>query len=301
MDNFKNDINRRKFIEAGLKTAGAAALATVPSLKSFAGKREYTVNDVIEIIYKDVPGAGFNRQTVDTIKSGAGLAKVNGIVTTMFPTIEVIRKTIAMNVNFIIAHGDTFYNYADDINWAGPSNVVKQKQEMLVQNGITIWRFHDNWHDHHPDGIVYGVLKKLNWLKYNSTGEKTFSIPPSSLKQIIDYLKTSLGIDHVRVIGDLSASCEKITFLPGAWAGQNQIKKIELDNPDLAIVGELHEWETAEFIRDARLLGSKTSLVVLGHSVSEEPGMEYLVDWLQPKLEGIKVSHIASNSPFTWA
>ena len=39
MDNFKNDINRRKFIEAGLKTAGAAALATVPSLKSFAGKR----------------------------------------------------------------------------------------------------------------------------------------------------------------------------------------------------------------------------------------------------------------------
>ena len=69
MDNFKNDINRRKFIEAGLKTAGAAALATVPSLKSFAGKREYTVNDVIEIIYKDVPGAGFNRQTVDTIKS----------------------------------------------------------------------------------------------------------------------------------------------------------------------------------------------------------------------------------------
>ena len=106
---------------------------------------------------------------------------------------------------------------------------------MLVQNGITIWRFHDNWHDHHPDGIVYGVLKKLNWLKYNSTGEKTFSIPPSSLKQIIDYLKTSLGIDHVRVIGDLSASCEKITFLPGAWAGQNQIKKIELDNPDLLL------------------------------------------------------------------
>ena len=63
MDNFKNDINRRKFIEAGLKTAGAAALATVPSLNSFAGKRE-PVNDVIEIIYKDVPGAGFNRQTV---------------------------------------------------------------------------------------------------------------------------------------------------------------------------------------------------------------------------------------------
>jgi putative NIF3 family GTP cyclohydrolase 1 type 2 len=88
--------------------------------------------------------------------------------------------------------------------------------------------------------------------------------------------------------------------LPGAWAGQNQIKRIDTDAPDVLIVGELHEWETAEYIRDARLLGSKTSLVVLGHSVSEEPGMEYLVEWLQPKLEGLKVTHIASNNPFTW-
>jgi len=300
MSSYKNDINRRQFIEAGLKTAGAAALLTVPSINSFAAPREYTVNDIIEIIYKEIPGAGFNRATVDTIKSGAGLAKVNGIVSTMFPTIEVIRKTIAMNVNFIIAHGDTYYNYADDINWAGPSKVVRQKQQLLADNGITIWRFHDNWHDHRPDGILYGVLKKLDWLKYNKDAEKTFLIPPAPLKQIVDRLRTSLAIEHVRVIGDLSASCEKITLLPGAWAGQNQIKRIDTDAPDVLIVGELHEWETAEYIRDARLLGSKTSLVVLGHSVSEEPGMEYLVEWLQPKLEGLKVTHIASNNPFTW-
>jgi hypothetical protein len=92
MSSYKNDINRRQFIEAGLKTAGAAALLTVPSINSFAAPREYTVNDIIEIIYKEIPGAGFNRATVDTIKSGAGLAKVNGVVATMFPTIEVIRK-----------------------------------------------------------------------------------------------------------------------------------------------------------------------------------------------------------------
>jgi hypothetical protein len=62
----------------------------------------------------------------------------------------------------------------------------------------------------------------------------------------------------------------------------------------------VHEWETAEYIRDARLMGSKTSLIVLSHSVSEEPGMEYLVEWLQPKVPGLKITHIASNSPFIW-
>jgi putative NIF3 family GTP cyclohydrolase 1 type 2 len=47
-------------------------------------------------------------------------------------------------------------------------------------------------------------------------------------------------------------------------------------------------------------MGSKTSLIVLGHSVSEEPGMEYLVEWLQPKVPELKITHVASNSPFIW-
>ncbi|MFI5188473.1 MAG: Nif3-like dinuclear metal center hexameric protein, partial [Chitinophagales bacterium] len=92
--------------------------------------------------------------------------------------------------------------------------------------------------------------------------------------------------------------CEKIALLPGAWGGQNQISLAEKEKPDLIIVGEVHEWETAEYIRDARSLGSKISLIVLGHSVSEEPGMEWMVEWLQPKLEGLKITHIASNNPF---
>jgi hypothetical protein len=66
------------------------------------------------------------------------------------------------------------------------------------------------------------------------------------------------------------------------------------------IVGEVSEWETAEYIRDANLLGKKIALIVLGHSVSEEPGMEWMVDWLQPKLSDVKVTHVASGNPFTW-
>ena len=79
-----------------------------------------------------------------------------------------------------------------------------------------------------------------------------------------------------------------------------QMKFAEKDKPDVLIVGEVHEWETAEYIRDARLLGHEISLVVLGHAVSEEPGMSWFVNWLQPKITGTKVTHIASKSPFLW-
>ena len=75
---------------------------------------------------------------------------------------------------------------------------------------------------------------------------------------------------------------------------------MEKEKPDMLIVGEVHEWETAEYIRDARMPGSKTSLIILGHSVSEEPGMQFPVEWLQPKIPGMKITHIASGDPFTW-
>jgi putative NIF3 family GTP cyclohydrolase 1 type 2 len=299
MDDFKNDLNRRKFIETGLKVVGAATLLSVPAINVFAAKKDYTVQDIIDLILKEIPAAPF-KQTVDTLKSGSGDQKVTGIVTTMFATVEVIRKAVSMKANFIIAHEPTFYNHTDDVNWTGNNEVVKQKQELLKQNGITVWRFHDYWHAYRPDGITYGVLKKTNWLQYNKNAEITFAIPGASLKQIAEHLKTSLAIEHVRVIGDLSASCRNVALLPGAWGGQKQISTVEKEKPDLVIVGEVHEWETAEYIRDARLLGAKTSLIVLGHSVSEEPGMEWLAESLQPKLQGIKVTHIASQNPFIW-
>jgi len=42
----------------------------------------------------------------------------------------------------------------------------------------------------------------------------------------------------------------------------------EQSQPDVLIVGELHEWETAENVRDARALGEKKPLIIPGHPVS---------------------------------
>ncbi len=92
-----------------------------------------------------------------------------------------------------------------------------------------------------------------------------------SLVKIVNHLKSSLKIQKVKVIGDLSQQCKRIALLPGAWGGQRQVSAAENENPDLLIVGELQEWETAEYVRDARSFGKNISLIILGHSVSEEP------------------------------
>ena len=300
---FNDPSGRRKFITDTLKITGGFTLLASPAFSMageiFSVNKEFTVQEVMDIILKEIPGAPF-KQTVDTLKSGSADQKVSGIVTTMFPTIDVIKKAIALNANFIIAHEPSFYNHADDINWVADNSVLKQKQELLQKNKIAIWRFHDYWHTHRPDGVSYGVLKKAGWLQYYKAGEPVIVISPVSLKQITEHLKSSLGIDHVRVIGDLSQQCGRIGLMPGAASGQSQVSFIEKEKPDVLVVGELREWETAEYVRDAQSMGSKTALIVLGHSVSEEPGMEYLVEWLQPKLSGLKLTHVPSKSPFIW-
>jgi putative NIF3 family GTP cyclohydrolase 1 type 2 len=293
---------RRDFIASMLKATGAAAVMSVAGTgKLFAGQHagEYTVQDVIDIILKEIPGAPFS-QTVDTLKSGGPNQKVTGIVTTMFATVDIIKKAAKINANFIIAHEPTFYNHTDATDWVADNKIVKAKVDLLKQYSITVWRFHDYWHTHRPDGILYGVLKKAGWQQYYKEGERTFTIPSMSVKDIAGHLKKSLGIEHVRVIGDLSLTCKKIGLMPGAAGGQRQVDYVEKNDPDVMIVGETPEWEAAEYFRDTVALGNKKALIVLGHSVSEEPGMEWLVDWLKPKVPELKITHIASGSPFQW-
>lgn len=293
-------MERRKFITTTLKASTALTLMNVPAMVKAAGilNSDLTIQNVIDLILKEIPEAPF-KETVDTIKSGNAANKVTGIVTTMFATVDVIREAIKLKANFIIAHEPTFYNHLDDVKWVENNKVVAQKQELLAKNNITVWRFHDYWHTYKPDGIFYGMIKKLDWQNYLQP-DKGITLPATTLKNIILHLKSKLSIAHVRVIGDLSKTCEKIVLIPGAAGGNMQVSIAEKFTPDLLIVGELQEWETAEYIRDAGLLGNNISLIVLGHTESEEPGMEWLADWLQPKIPAIKINHIASQSPFMW-
>jgi putative NIF3 family GTP cyclohydrolase 1 type 2 len=293
---------RRLFIANLLKASLASAFvfsATETNAGSiFLQKQSYTAGDIMDIILKEIPGAPF-KQTVDTLKSGNRDIPVTGIVTTMFATVNIIQQSIKQDANFIIAHEPTFYNHTDNPAWVSPNNIVQQKQDLLAQHKITIWRLHDYWHSYTPDGIRYGVVKSAGWLPYFK-GEAVIKIPPVSLGNLAQHLKKQLGIEQVRVIGDLKQDCERIALLPGAAGGQSQISLAEKEKPDVLVVGEVHEWETAEYIRDAQQLGAKTALIVLGHGVSEEPGMQWLAEWLQPKIADLKVQHIVSGNPFTW-
>src|SRR5688500_5672492 len=145
-----SDNSRRQFIASTTSLLGA--LSVLPHL-SFGkiivanSSAKMTVKEVIELILATIPGAPF-KETVDTIKFGNENQEVTGIVTTMFATIDVIKRAAALGANFIIAHEPTFYNHRDDTSWLDNDQVFTFKNDLLKKHGIVVWRFHDYWHSH---------------------------------------------------------------------------------------------------------------------------------------------------------
>lgn len=301
----QTDQGRRKFIFNLTKVAGAGIFLSAP-LISAAGSfsitnKTWTVGEIINLFIKEVQGAPF-ANTVDTLKSGSLDNQVSGIVTTMFATIGVIKKTIDAGSNFIIAHEPTFYNHLDETNWLSNDEVYRYKTALLNDNNITIWRNHDYIHRHMPDGVLAGVLDQLGWQQYVRPALRDLiEIPAITVDALISHMKQKLGIAKVRFIGDPGQTCRKILLMPGAAGGRHQIQSISQFKPDVAVVGEVQEWETAEYVRDARSSGKKISLIVLGHSDSEEPGSEFMANWIKLNVPGIKLTHIPSGNPFRFS
>jgi putative NIF3 family GTP cyclohydrolase 1 type 2 len=88
-----------------------------------------------------------------------------------------------------------------------------------------------------------------------------------------------------------------IGILPGAYGRQGQVDAYKNKEVDVLIVGEAREWETIEYARDALEMGGRTALIVLGHADSEEPGMEYVANWLKELIPEVPVQFVPAGNP----
>jgi putative NIF3 family GTP cyclohydrolase 1 type 2 len=296
----KQDHTRRKFI-TNLSLTTAAVIATPAFSRAngfFKAGDSYTVGQIMDMFIKTVPNGPF-LNTVDTLKAGNRDMVVTGIVTTMFPTVEVIRKAIDLNANFIICHEPTFYNHTDDVNWLQNDEVYNYKADLLKKHNIAIWRNHDYIHSIRPDGVTTGVVAKLGWKDYQQ-GTNSFIFPGITLGDLIAQLKQKLETPGVRYIGDLSQNCKNVLLMPGAAGGRAQIENIAKYKPDVLVCGEISEWETAEYVRDARAEGRSIALVVTGHIPSEEAGSAFMADWLKQRIS-IKTTHVVCGNSLSFA
>jgi putative NIF3 family GTP cyclohydrolase 1 type 2 len=263
-----------------------------------------TIRELVELIEQQVPG-GLPPQTSDTFKSGDPSQLVRGVVITFMATLQVLERAVELGANLVITHEPTFYNNTDDPKvtaWLDGDPTYSAKKNLIQKRGITIWRFHDGCHKQKPDSILAGLIEKLGWKFDPASGRETvFVIEPQTAKSLAQFCKERLGIQRVRVAGDLDTVCTRVGILVGAWGGRPQIQLFQEANVDVVLCGESPEWETCEYVRDASHLMRKKALIVLGHANSEESGMEWISNWLRPMISrNIPITYLPAGDPFQY-
>jgi putative NIF3 family GTP cyclohydrolase 1 type 2 len=257
-----------------------------------------TVQDVIDLIIGMIPGGQLD-ETVDTVKAGDPTQPVTGIVTTFLATRAVVERAIALGANFVITHEPVYYNHLDEVDWLEDDPVYAAKRRLIDEHGVVIWRCHDYWHRHRPDGILAGVLEALGWEAYADPEEMACcDIPPVSLGALADLVGERLGAQAIRITGDPEMLCRRVVLMVGAPGGRPQMGALRRRDVDAVICGEINEWETCEYVRDAVHAGISKGLVVVGHANSEEAGMGWLAERLRVRLPGIPITHVPAGDPF---
>jgi putative NIF3 family GTP cyclohydrolase 1 type 2 len=238
--------------------------------------------------------------TVDVFKTGDPLTPVKGIVTTMFATMDVLKKAVEMNCNLIIAHEPIFYNHRDETTQFQNDQVFLEKKKFIDDNKLVVWRFHDYIHRIKPDAIDYGMALKLGWLMYTDPkSPEHFIIPETTLDELLQTLKKIFPGNAFNVIGNPAMKLTKVAFSAGAPGSAVHISMLEDNNVDVLIAGEVSQWETYEYARDAVSQSRKKAVIFLGHVTSEEPGMEYCAEWLKGFLKDLPVRFVKSG-PSYW-
>jgi putative NIF3 family GTP cyclohydrolase 1 type 2 len=240
--------------------------------------------------------------TVDTIKAGDPVTVVTGITTTFLDTMDVLRESVKRGNNLIVTHEPTFYNHLDATRYFRDDPVYQEKLAYIEQHHLVVFRLHDEIHSGEAtDHILKGVYEALGWAGYphpeGKTGQYFVTIPKTTLGEIARTLQARLQAQTMRVEGDPGLAITHVALLPGSAGLEKQVLALRQADVELLIAGESSEWETVEYVRDAVAQGRHKAMILLGHEVSEEPGMEQCTKELRELFPGMRVDHIVAGQP----
>lgn len=237
--------------------------------------------------------------TVDTVKAGDPSTPVTGIAVTFLDTMDVLREAQRRGLNLVITHEPTFYNHRDDTAFFADDPVYHEKLAFIQQHHMVVFRFHDEIHAVSPDPIASALLEALGWQRYTvASNPFRATIPKTTLAKLSIDVEKKLDARTVRVIGDPNLTITHAGLLPGASGLQKQVLALRSDDVEVLLVGEAAEWEAVEYVRDASAQGRHKAMIVLGHEVSEEPGMKKCAEELRTVFPNVEVVHIPAGQPF---
>ncbi|MDD6467035.1 MAG: Nif3-like dinuclear metal center hexameric protein [Erysipelotrichaceae bacterium] len=252
--------------------------------------------------------------TRDKVLYGNTDQECTGIVTTCFASVDVIRKAHELGCNFIICHEALFWNHGDHTDWLQDNTVFQKKKALLDETGIVVWRDHDYIHSGIPvngryvDGIFYGLMKELHWDEFlidDLARPLTYEFKEEMAgKQFIQMVIDGFGLKGVRIVGNPDTVVKKFA-IPGHIMGEKDneiLAMIEKEDIDAILTMEITDFTVSEYFRDSAMLNRPRVIAEVGHFNLEEPGMKYMVNYVNDAIENhdLPVYFVPSTDSFDY-
>ncbi|HUW34158.1 MAG TPA: Nif3-like dinuclear metal center hexameric protein [Planctomycetota bacterium] len=238
----------------------------------------------------DVRKAG----TCDGLKLGKPDAQISGIATTHVATVPVIRQAIQLNCNLIITHEGVFYN-GDAGSAADP--VSARKLDILQENSIAVYCMRDLWDTFENYGTVDSWAAQLGLGKaVKADGlRKIYEVPTQPLLEFSRRVKEMMHLQAVRVAGDVQNSVSRVGLGAGEHGRADDLIACAAMGADCFVAGESTEWIAARYAVDAGI-----SMIVTGHTESENPGMENLAKFIKERFPEMHVEFLDAGNVYVY-
>ena len=124
-----------------------------------------------------------------------------------------------------------------------------------------------------------------------------YTIPETTLGEFATRVKRLTGSRAFRCVGNPNAKVSKILLGPGYATPRMTVEA------DVVIGGEQREadgaFDNVEYVMDAASLGMAKGVIMLGHVISEQPGIEDLAKWMRTFLPDIPIQFVPAEKPYS--
>jgi len=276
----------------------AAPLLTRPA----SARAPVTAAELLDRIKAGI-GVEWKAETVDSVKAGDPATTVTGVVTTVMATMAVLQQAVKLGANTILSCEPAFYARSDartppPRGEAAPDPVYAAKNAFIDTHNLVIVRLSEHWGRRQPNPFMTGLGASLGWANRQVAGHAArYELPPTPLKALAGSIAKSVGTrGGIRVIGDPGLTVKTAALLPGSTPIGAMLDT--LPGVDLVVAGEVREWESVEYVRDAVFSKQRKGLVLVGRIVSEEGGMRECATWLARLVPEVKVRHVPVGDPY---
>ena len=234
--------------------------------------------------------------TVDTVKAGDKNRAVKKAAVCFIATPEVIKASHKWGADVLITHEPTYHDHFDNFD---NSEIETEKRALIDSTGMTVIRYHDHAHKIEPEIIHEGFLSALG-PKYNYTQHRFYTLEkPMTPAELAELIESKTGTKHVKIVGKSDFPAARLSLFLGA-CGDGCHLPLKKGKADISICGEVCEWKSCEFVRDASQLGHNMAMLVLGHVGSEREGMKLVAEKIRNEL-GIEAKYFDCGEVYTYA